>query len=93
MTENSTSSDSQSINLEDLIKKAKDDFRQYVDDQPEIASDMSPEQLKDLMKIMSDKEAEFLSKAITKYIINVVNVEIVKLQNEISKLKRQIGNL
>lgn len=78
--------------LEVLIKQAKDDFRQYISTQPKIENELTPEKIKELLKQASDKESEYLAHAINKYIINEVMVEIVKLQSEVSKIKRQLIN-
>lgn len=84
--------DSPNSDLVNLIKEAKSEFIKFVKNQPKIEGELTDEQVADLLKKSSDKEAELLAIAIEKYITSRVMVELIKLQNEVSKIKRQLTN-
>jgi hypothetical protein len=78
--------------LVNLIKTAKSEFTKFVKEQPKIEGELDDEQISNLLKKNSDKEAELLAAAIEKYITSRVMVELIKLQNDVAKIKRQLSN-
>lgn len=74
--------------LEELIKESKNQYRKSISELPK-QSNLSPEQLEAVIQQASDKEAEFLAKAISKYLTQEVFSKLAILNNEIDALKRR----
>lgn len=73
--------------LEELIKESKNEFRKSISETV-MKGNLSKEQLEATMQQASDKESEFLAKAISKYLTQEVFSRIAVLTNDVSALKR-----
>lgn len=77
--------------LEAFIKESKNSFRKAMSTSNTPSGNLTKDQIDVMMQQASDKEAEFLAIAITKFLNQEVFSKLALLTSEVSLLKRGIG--